>query len=191
MLPNETILLSFRVNGDELILRTDRDGMAQFEASQPAIYELTLKGWQGPNNLLDDLHEGIDKTLEYDIYQDETRTFVTLYIDYSTTEVEVECTAATEVATIYTAEDWRQKSRRLAEWYEFLYEKSEESFDNHYRLIKRLEIELSRDIDRSERKVIFFDQKNPIRAAMHRGQIQTCQKVLDILKQSQRIKLWN
>jgi hypothetical protein len=101
----------------------------------------------------------------------------------------VECTAATEVAATYSAEDWRQKSRRLAEWYEFLYEKSEESFDNHYRLIKRLETELNRDIDRSERKVAFFDQKNPIRAAMLRGQIQTCQKVLDILKQSQRIKL--
>jgi hypothetical protein len=182
MLPNITILLGITVNNDQLVLRLDQDGMAQFEPDQPAISELVLTRWNGPEIALEILRSGIEKQFDYEFDSLGSGFTVSLFSDYETNEVELTCDSINEIVAEYTLEDWQKKSRRLAQWYSFAYKRAEENLSQYEMFSSQSRKRIMDEIDRCQRKIEFLKETNSQKAEQMRSQVEAYQRALTIME---------
>jgi hypothetical protein len=180
---NEAVVLGIVLDGSDLTIRIDRNGLAQSQFEGIPVINLVLHGCSDVVPAFDKLSESIDKPLDYEIIERADGTTVLFWIDYHPDEIEIKCARVAEVASDYTTDDWKRKSVRLSRLYLASANTSELYQYMYFLLRDSLRKRLSREIEVCQRKIDFFSQANPEKAEPIKAHMRAYQQLLALMGQ--------
>ncbi len=175
---NEAVVLGIVLDGSDLTIRIDRNGLAQSQFEGMPVINLVLHGCSDTVPAFDKLSVSMDKPLDYEIIECADGTTVLFWIDYRPDEIEIKCARVAEVASDYTTDDWKRKSIRLSRLYLASANTSELYQYMYFLLRDSLRKRITREIEVSQRKINFFSQANPEKAELVKAHMKTYQQLL-------------
>jgi hypothetical protein len=117
MLESLPILLGFRIEENNLILRFDKFGLLHFEFGKLAICQLILEGYEDNESLIEDLHDLLGGVFEYEIHSQNEACALEFWGDYVRIEKVINCKLIKETFFDYLSEDLCLKGNYLATSY--------------------------------------------------------------------------
>ena len=175
-------LLAIRLEGEEVILRLDRHGLAYYEATdaQKPIVTLTLRGItdEAKRDALLRLPNGSSISCEICEQPDGTCR-VTVDEDCF---IELDCAAASQEVSDYTREDIIEKFRKLSAIYYSEWNRDTAELHQAHRFQAELLRDVGRERERCERKRDFFQKIEPAKSDRLDAQIQAYDRVLTIME---------
>jgi len=179
---NEAVLLSISSSDETVVLRIDNHSLMVDQNTGLPIRILTLHGCDIRSNSLPDLTNGIDQPIYYDI--DPSRKSVDFVINYIETDppVTLRYVDVTEQEEDYSYTDLVQKSARLAHLCVSFDDENWHLRDEHNRFAERLQKVIEKEVDTAARKMDFFKERNPEKAAKTYGELEALKKVFTFIK---------
>jgi hypothetical protein len=169
------VLLTVQVDEFGVILRIDADPESE-QSIENAIIIVTVRNRQS-ESALDELKKGIGKVLEYEALSNEGENILSFTVDYHVDSVDVPCENWAESATI---DDLLARTKHLANSFRVSVDQYEQSERRHQRLRSRLQAALTRQQDRTQRKLDFFEVTDAAKAEAMKAR-------LDVLETIRRI----
>jgi hypothetical protein len=171
----EGAILDVQRDGSTLTIRLDGDSWPQsgFVVELPVI-TLVLSACEDVEHIFGVLQQAKGDELYYEVHEEAAGSTVGLCIDYE---------RVAEATSDYEIDDWKSKCRRLAALYVRSADERVAIADSYYRLTTRLETEIGKELERCERKIAFFRDVRPERAARAQAQADAYRKVLTLMVQ--------
>ncbi len=105
--------------------------------------------------------------------------------DYGRITDEIECKSFTKKLSEYTQTDLIQKGNTLYDLYVDLHKRFSHNFAINNQLREKLKFELTNEIERSQRKAKFFEEKDKSKSEAFHSEVKFLQKIQKILTKIQ------
>lgn len=145
-----------------------------------SIQEIALSGCKLEKELIDELQKFVTEVFEYEVFEQGSKTVFRFRGDYGRISDEIECENFAETFSEYTDADLIQKGNALYNLYVDLYKRFSTNSAVNTKLRDKLNFEISNEIERSERKMEFFEKKD-------KGKSETFQSETKVLRKLQKI----
>ena len=178
------VLLKVEFDDNFLKLRLDENGLGSFNSDEKSIQEITLSNCRIENELNNCLQELITEVFEYEVFEQEDKTVFQFWGDYGRITDEIECKSFTEKFSGYTQTDLIQKGTALYDLYVDLYKRFSHNFAINNQLKEKLSFEITNEIERSQRKAKFFEEKD-------KSKSEALQSEIKFLRKTQRLVTGN
>ena len=175
------VLLSFEKQENTIILRLDANGLGSFIKGEKAVQEITIKGCDLSADIIEEFEKYVNQVFEHEVFQQGNKLIFQLWADYGRLENEFECDDISKSFSEYTTEDLLQKGSILYNLYVDLHKKFTDNEGINYQLRKKLTFEIANEIERSQRKVEFFENEEKAKADTLRSEIKFLQKLQKVL----------
>ena len=178
------ILLKIESGGDKIKLRLDKNGLGSFELHEESIQEIVLSGCQIKDELINRFQELITEVFEYEVFEQDNKTVFQFWGDYGRIEDEIKCENFTEILSEYTKADLTQKGIALYNLYVDLHKRFTSNSAINTQLRDKLNFEISNEIERSQRKIKFFEETDKGKPEAFKSEIKFLEKIQRILKET-------
>lgn len=171
------VLLKIEIDDNFLTLRLDENGLGNFNSHEKSIQEITLSDCQIKKGLISRLQELITEVFEYEVFEQESKTIFQFWGDYGRITDEIECKSFTEKFSEYTQTDLIQKGTALYDLYVDLHKRFSHNFAVNNQLREKLNFEITNEIERSQRKANFFEEKDKSKSEALQSEIKFLRKM--------------
>jgi hypothetical protein len=175
------VLLSIEIKNDSLELRLDKNGFGCFSPDEKSIQEIILSNFHADKKLVNRMQELITEVFEYEVFEENGQTIFQFWGDYGRIEGEIECENFTEEFFEYSKIDLVQKGTALYNLYVDLYERFTKISGVNFQLKNKLKFEIDNQIERTQRKVDFFAEKDRGKSEAFNSEIKFLKKLQKIL----------
>ena len=178
----EGYLLAIRLEGDAVILRLDRYGLADHEktAAQKPIVTLTLSGITDKAKRDELLCLPDDGSITVEVSQPTDGIYCVSVEEPRF--IEMGCAAANQEESDYTPQELLEKFRRLSDLYHSDWNRDTIELGQAQRFQEELLRGIGRERERCERKRDFFQKIEPAKSGRLDAQIQAYNRVLTIME---------
>ncbi len=175
------ILLKIDSTDNEIKLRLDENGLSIFDSDKKSIQEIILSGCKVEKELIGRFQELVTEVFEYEVFEQNNKTVFQFCGDYGRIKDEIECESFTEIFSEHTKEDLIQKGNALYNLYVDLSKRFSSNYAIHSQLRDKLKFEIRNEIERSEKKVEFFKEKNKSKSEAFQSELKVLRKLQKIL----------
>jgi hypothetical protein len=175
------ILLEAHIEGKEITLRLDRNGLGSFNFSKKNILELTFFDCELKEALVEKFQYLLMEVFEYEIFEENDKTTFQFWGDYGRIEGEFEHKKFVEKLTEYTKTDLVQKGKTLFKKYNDLESRFATNSSIQTQLRDKLKFEINNEIERFKRKAEFFMDRDKSKSEAFQSEIKVLQKLQKIL----------
>lgn len=175
------VLLRITLEGNEIKLRLDENGLSIFDSNKKPIQEIILSGCKLNQELVDSFQDLTTEAFEYEVFDRNGKTIFQFWGDYGRIVNEIECEKFIESFSEYTKADLVQKGIALHDLYVDLYKTCLHNSAIDTQLRDKLKFEVSNKIERSQRKVKFFEAKDKGKSEAFQSEIKFLEKIQRIL----------
>ncbi len=176
------VLLAFENENDEIRLRLDKNGLGNFNLTEKSAQEIILSGCRITQEMSGHLQESITEVFEYEFLEQDNKKLFQFWGDYGRVTDEVEYETFTENFFEYTKEDLVLKGTALCYLYVDLHKRFFHNAALNTQLRDKLSFELTNEIERSQRKVVFFEDREKAKSETFQSEIKFLKKLQRILK---------
>lgn len=171
------ILLDVGIAGDDITVRIDKDSLGQGEYQGLPVTELVLSGCRNATRDFETLSESLGDGVAYQV----TEHGVTLSPDFAPAFT-VACDRVSEIASDYTISDLKKKCAWLGEHHIGLLEKYEDISRKYSSTMSRMEAEITKEIDRCQRKMGFSRESKPEKARELSARVEALRRFLSFMR---------
>jgi hypothetical protein len=175
------VLIKAEINDDLIEFRLDKFGLGNFETRGNSVLEIKLSGCKSVPQLKEDIEELINEVFEYEVFTDVNKTIFQFWGDYGRIEYEIECENFEEAYSEYTNADLVQKGTALYKLYVNLHDRLTRNSAANSQLRDKLRFEIGNQIERSQRKSQFFEERDKGKSEAFQSAIRFLEKIQNFI----------